>query len=303
MMFKNTGVRIQLEGGLGNQLFQYAAACAVSKSAENLYIETQKIGKFGTNHGVSILEFNLPGQFVSKKWRSAYIYKLSIRIINKVRRSSRAINRILNLVTSSYHAQEIGYSPEVLNLSKCRTLNGYFQSFKYPDAQTIVNLKRLQLKLPSNNYDSWKFRLITEDPIVLHVRRGDYENLKDSFGLLDLSYYLRALNLFEQEQSRIRIWIFSDSINEVKNEFEELNVHSVTWVGKESELTTAETLLLMSHAKRMVIGNSTFSWWAAYIGNEKEVIAPSKWYKNMTDPKFLIPPNWKTISSSWCGLN
>ena len=65
-------------------------------------------------------------------------------------------------------------------------------------------------------------------------------------------------------------------------------------------VSDAEILILMSHASRVVIANSTFSWWAARINAEnKTVIAPSTWFRGMLAPKDLMPPEWTTIPSQW----
>jgi hypothetical protein len=61
-----------------------------------------------------------------------------------------------------------------------------------------------------------------------------------------------------------------------------------------------EEFKIISRSKRIVIGNSTFSWWGAYLaGSNANVVAPAKWFKHKQDPKDLIPPKWKTIQSSW----
>jgi hypothetical protein len=56
----------------------------------------------------------------------------------------------------------------------------------------------------------------------------------------------------------------------------------------------------MSKANYLVIGNSTFSWWAAYLNeNQTNIVAPRKWFKGREDPSELMPPHWKLTESIW----
>jgi hypothetical protein len=59
-------------------------------------------------------------------------------------------------------------------------------------------------------------------------------------------------------------------------------------------------MILMSRASDLIISNSTFSWWSAYISNkETNVVAPNKWFRDLEDPKMLIPEHWHQVDSQW----
>lgn len=96
------------------------------------------------------------------------------------------------------------------------------------------------------------------------------------------------------------VWIFSDSPNEIKESMPNLMKFGPKIIASPNDVSDAETLILMSHASRIVIANSTFSWWAARVnGSNKTVIAPEKWFRGLPDPEFLIPNNWIKVKSYW----
>ena len=137
-------------------------------------------------------------------------------------------------------------------------------------------------------------------PIVVHLRRGDYEGLYTSVGLLGVDYYYNGIKALRNSDLHKTVWIFSDdekSSFSLATQLEEKGLKNFK-VG--FELTDSETLKLMSLGSGIVIANSTFSWWAAFLGNfENNIVAPKEWYKGLPDPKELIPKEWKVIGSSW----
>jgi hypothetical protein len=134
-------------------------------------------------------------------------------------------------------------------------------------------------------------------PAVVHVRRGDYgleEN--QSIGLLSAKYYDHAISLLDQSK---QIWIFSDSPDLVKTELKYQD-RDIIFIRPPKDSDPVESLLLMSLAPEIVISNSTFSWWAAFLaGGNSRVFAPSKWYKSQLDPIDLIPGGWTRVESQW----
>jgi hypothetical protein len=138
--------------------------------------------------------------------------------------------------------------------------------------------------------------------ISVHIRRGDYMNSLDSFGVLSSKYYNSAIEftLENSSTSFSRVLVFSDDIAVAKQLFSELNISLPVQFAESPENYPEETLMLMSQSDAIIISNSTFSWWAAQLGNKsKFVVCPSKWFRGMLDPEDLIPPEWHQRESQW----
>ena len=127
-------------------------------------------------------------------------------------------------------------------------------------------------------------------------------NSQDSFGLLSSEYYNSSLKFILENSSAnySRVLVFSDDIDKAKKLFSKIEVSLPVQFAESPENSSEETLMLMSQSHALVVSNSTFSWWAAQIGNKsKFVVCPSKWFRDMLDPEDLIPPEWHQRESRW----
>jgi hypothetical protein len=219
----------------------------------------------------------------------------------------RATNRIKKWIPLSYRifpefqSKTIGFDDSLEAIKKPVRLKGYFQTWVY-----FEDFKNDFTLLPNEHIlTDWSRQIACEifqtNPILLHVRRGDYKSLKESFGILSAEYYSNALEHLKKLGINRPIWIFSDEINSVKIEFSNLNFQVERYVDAPKGIAPSEILHLMSPFKFIVIGNSTFSWWAASLNGDqnKTVIAPTKWFRNLPDPELLIPKHWTQITSAW----
>jgi hypothetical protein len=137
--------------------------------------------------------------------------------------------------------------------------------------------------------------------IGVHVRRGDYRDYSDVFGLLSGEYYAKAIKGIMNSIKDAEVWLFSDQPTEVFMEFKEIGL-KIDFIVPTSELNAAETLKLMSQCHGLVTANSTFSWWAANLGHIPLVVSPSPWFRsegNWLREKDLIPPNWMRQPARW----
>jgi hypothetical protein len=137
---------------------------------------------------------------------------------------------------------------------------------------------------------------------MVHVRRGDYTQFSELYGLLDPGYYVRAVHAVREhgEHEDSPIWFLSDDIPAVRLEFEAVFAsESVRWVQPPSGTPAEESMFLLGAGAALITGNSTFSWWAGALSKHQQVVAPKPWTKSLGEPNVLIPDSWKRIDSSW----
>ncbi len=282
-------IKVSLVGGLGNQLFCFFAGYFVSaRTGIPLTLDVSDILNKKSAHNVSIESFKLPGKFVYKKESGVgYLY----------RRLAKRVKRFLGInFQHSYFSDVVGYDPNLEFITHGLKLNGYFQTYRY--YQPFSDLFRyMELREPSSRYLQVKNQITANPSTVIHVRRGDYVNLSEKFGLLGKEYYRESFNKVSNLNPHQNVYVFSDDVNIAKELLIDI-VPSNTW-WEDGKLNSAECLSLMTLADSIVIANSTFSWWGAMLGGEKIVIAPTKWFRNQEDPTDLYPPNWLTVTSSW----
>jgi len=304
------GIHVSLSGGLGNQLFQYYAGLYVSKrSAQQLYLESTGI-QFGRSpHLPAAHTLNLDAILIHSKYRfSIRSVGYFIRTMYRSRVSLNSVeikNPIFNKFVRTYFSPLNGFDPNLEKIKYPIRLEGYFQSWKY--YSQLKEMGELSPKIldvidPSSVFLKRLSDIKANRTLVIHVRRGDYLAVWDTFGLLSADYYVDAISTLRQRGlTWDQVWLFTDDSIGVKSEFEELiRDEKIKLIDFDSESNPAEQMILMSHANVCVIANSTFSWWAACLSeNTQAVVCPSKWFKNFEDPIDLYPADWITVTSAW----
>lgn len=289
---------VNLAGGLGNQLFQFCAGVWLStKNDTRLVVDFSRIGHGGTNHGKSLLEFDLPNVDLRDMPETQTQFRSLIRRLDfKLRRQISWYNRLVMFFRHTYHSPVIGYDANLEKLSSGVTINGYFQSWRYYDSLRI----EFKLCTPSKEFGERVSKIRKQQAIAVHIRRGDYNELLNSFGVLSGDYYSNAITLLDAKYGERPIVVFSDSLNEALPLLELAGYSKSRISYFRNSLSPAEELMLMSACDFHVISNSTFSWWGATLSkNSKLVVCPEKWFRGLPDPVDLIPPNWFKIPSCW----
>lgn len=285
---------VKLFGGLGNQLFQYAAARQLADIHQtDLFFDLtwfESIPFGNTKRDFELSNYNI--KFNTLNGMDRLRCKLyGIRGLNKL--------SILPALPKKFRRyKEVGFNfePIFLDLPDSSYLDGYFQSFKY--FESIADQIRNELT-PVIDYGELdlvvKSKIESVESVSIHVRRGDYVTSKASMktlGVCDLDYYDRAINEIGRRLGNPHFFIFSDDPAWSK---ENLNVPgSVTYVSHNSGPTAFQDIRLMSICKHHIIANSTFSWWGAWLNKSqnKIVISPRKWFADGMSSETLIPENW-----------
>lgn len=307
-----------LTGGLGNQLFQIAAA--LSTSSDGKLDAFTSFSKPRMNFGglPDSLDFSFPfevnvvetksNHFVNKvvgyslrsgiqpNWFEKFIVPQAI--ISAI--GSIVLSCHLRNLTLMRRAKNVGYE----NLSKFNKrgiLIGYFQSYLYmqQNPATIMAMEKMRITSPSKEFRELVEIAKSVRPTIVHIRLGDYLAEKD-FGILGSNYYKEAVRILDNKNPDRTYWIFSDDIKLAKSRFGHVFNADTYWVTDKLS-NSAETLEIMRHGSAYVIANSTFSWWAAMLAYEKNslVLSPDRWFAKLPEPRGIIPPEWIRLESDF----
>jgi len=313
-MSKQCKVIVHLTGGLGNQLFQYAAAlslkpqkiileCSVGKPRRDGEGEPE-ISAYLLHENTEFQKTKNPLNFAASK---AAGFLLRSGTTPKNWENNKAVKLLLNIaggiVISIWRKQilvltqgrGVGFAP--LEQTKFdRYLVGYFQSYKYSDSVN-PEIKKIKLANPGMELLQVMQDAETELPLVVHFRFGDYLQ-EDKFGQPSSQYYCDAIGEMWSTGRYKKIWVFSDEIEKAKFKFPLEFLSHVRWMENIDD-SSASTLEAMRFGRGYVIANSTFSWWGAYISHtdQAEVIAPDPWFQGMDSPDNLLPGNWQKRNS------
>jgi hypothetical protein len=287
-------------GGVGNQLFQfYAGAYLAHKSSSRLVLDLSRVGLSGTLHNSSIAELDLPFPTEFINYTPSRSNAFTWRVHQKICRESKVFGKISSKLMRIYQSPQLGFDLELRRLSSPINIRGYFQTWHYLESLRLAGFGDPKLKNPSKWYREMELQALAKFPVTLHFRRGDYSNLKDTFGILSIDYYREALHSLDNELKGKPIWVFSDDLSEARRVLGELNFN-FQFICPPEGSTPTESLFLMSMGKAIIIANSTFSWWAGALNSAgTKIITPEKWFKSLDDPLDLTPNDWTKVPSSW----
>jgi hypothetical protein len=297
-------VLVELVGGIGNQLFGYFAA-AYLKECKGLEVSPYFLPNrtLARDKTFSVTSFSLPIPIKQKLPKVMKVDLLGRLILRRTLELVGLSRQFAEKVSRVHSATSLGVDRRLIHTQPGWFVQGYFQTFDYHQSLRDREVPAdLELIDPSDWYLGMSKTMISERPIVLHIRRGDYlKRINHDIGALSLEYFNKALQtLTELEGLNNRpIWVFSDDVAFVKGEFRNQDTSGFVWVQPPQDSDPAESMLLMSKASSIVISNSSFAWWAARVGPKSNVYAPTKWFKKIADPEGLIPSTWVRVESSW----
>lgn len=285
---------VQLIGGLGNQMFQYAFGRAISeKYASKLLVDLSIIDHYENHNGYELGRvFNLPIKVISKEELKKSFGVLSNLYVQKIAKKLNIFPIKKMIIEPSY-----AYTGNIKPREKECLFFGYWQSYKY--FSSIEQVIRDDFRfLP--NVDRVNSKLIEEcsntESVSIHVRRGDYvKNVKTNkfHGTCSISYYEDAIKYIKHSCKNPLFYVFSDDIEWARRHLP-LKPDAI-FVSHNEGRNSFEDMRLMSLCKHNIIANSSFSWWGAWLNSnpEKCVIAPKKWFaRSDLSANDLIPLTW-----------
>lgn len=276
---------IQLKGGLGNQMFQYALYRALKKKGKTVKID-DVTGFVNDKLREPVLQgYGIDYERATKDEVIA-LTDSKMDIFSRIRR------KLTGRKTFRIDEESGRFDPNILELENAY-LVGYWQSEKYFADESVQNeIKEAFEKRPQelmNDTVSWTLLQQIEccESVSLHVRRTDYVDAEHIHihNICSEKYYKNAIDKIRKEYPNAMFFIFTDDKEWCKKHFKG-RCFSVVEL-EEGPKTDIAEMMLMSRCKHHIIANSSFSWWAAWLNDapEKLVIAPNKWinHKDMDD--------------------
>jgi hypothetical protein len=268
-------VTTHFHGELGNNIFQLAALLTYKDVMQKEY----EIVRHRESWVASFRPLEIENLFE---------YKFNINDTYKNVYKEYTHNDCINQNSASYNFSYV----EVPSMDAV-CMRGYFQSEKYflPIKDKLIN-EYFSPKYDVVKYIIEKYGYLLNNSLAIHFRAGgDRPNCYGLYPLLSNSYYEKAIEIVMKNRHIENFLVFSDNIELAKQLFG----NRFTFIEGESNITD---LIFMSMCSHNIIGNSTFSWWSAYLNKNKEkiVIAPeTQWFGGdllKLDKKDLFPKNW-----------
>lgn len=297
----------QIIGGLGNQMFQYARgqALALELGVPHLLDLTAFSG-----YKANISEGLYRGMALHGGFQFAEIFDCDLHVasdsdIKKIigwRRKNIFKKRLSNPYLSVFHGDRIIMEKSVFNnerdglSDKGFYISGYWQNEKYFISQEDEIRKSFIFRAPLVGENSMVAETVRDvNSVSLHIRRGDYVSNKkfsQQYPVASIRYYKDAINIIKKMVPDPVFFIFSDSIEWAKENFD--IGCPVSYISNNNGVSSYNDMHLMSLCKHNITANSSFSWWGAWLNDNesKIVISPKNWANHFT---FELPKTWIAV--------
>lgn len=281
---------VAFSGGLGNQMFQYAFFKNLEAHGKYVMADLEAYRNIG------VMRFRLPEVFeninlevCTKEQKEKLISKNAVR-------GKRAKKFVIYTEITSYgedRRKEADLS--LLNITG-GIVTGMHQSYKFPEPVKEVLVHDFEFHPECDNkLKRMRDRLLNENAVSVHVRRGDYIMGNNAWiygDICTVQYYDNAIRYIKEKTGNCKFYFFSDDMEWVRMQFD---IEDAVYI-EESLFDIYEDwydMYLMSLCKHNIIANSTFSWWGAWLNQNKDkiVIVPKKWV-NICDYEDIYPAEW-----------
>ena len=277
----------RLEGGLGNQLFQYATGRHLSiKNNTGLVLDTSNYLIDKNNRHYELGRYNIKAK--TANIITCIFVRLGKYIIPKITQNIR--------LPIKYVKERNNYfNKEILSEKGNIILDGYWQSEEYfKDIRDIILDDMTLLSTLDKENKSMLKRINNSNAVCIHIRRTDFVSdplLQKFHGNLTPNYYKKAIGSICDRIADPEFHIFSDEPEWCKRNIFTNRPH--TYVDINGPDKAPEDLRLMSACNHFIIANSSFSWWAAWLSENKKkiIIAPKRWYRTR-DEGDIVPKQW-----------
>jgi hypothetical protein len=288
---------VNLIGGLGNQLFQYACGWSLAQSSgRQLVLDA--------------------GGFEQYRLRPFLLDRLAIRAPRasdedlrgwglQAGRWARIRRRFLGTRIAAVREQGLPWQALALPAGQDVWINGYWQTERYFASQAPSLRQQFKVRAQADAANARLLRQIKQagaKAAAVHVRRGDYVSSPMAayvHGSVGLAYYAEALRRLRAKVKGAKLFVFSDEPAWARAKMPFLG--RATFVSANPPEAPEQDLRLMSACRHFVLANSSFSWWGAWLGEGagSQILAPPRWFHDKSkDARDLVPERWQRVHLS-----
>jgi hypothetical protein len=305
-----SAVVARLSGGLGNQMFQYAAGRSLAQRVgARLILDATPFTLPHERRRYALQDYDIVADvsFVGHAHAPAVPV---VELPSRPRGLSRMIGGIIRPLRqreaggsaktqrfSVFAEKGFDYDPAFAALGAQTYLDGYWQSARYFGSAAAAIRKELQLpSVPNAANAHWLARISNANAVCIHVRRGDYLMAPhlEHHGMCSTEYYMRAMRIMRERSADPAFFVFSDDREWTR---EHLSANDTIVVDANGPQAGQDELRLMAACRHHILANSSLSWWAAWLaaGDDQIVVAPKPWFNAKVDTPDLMPPSWLVL--------
>ncbi len=278
---------IQLIGGLGSQMSQYAYAKALKSKGYDVKIDTSAYETYKT-HKYELGNYNIDIETSTKQENMELKkYNFVARALSYNQTSNFFLKFLNKIGLKSYMETVIKeqshlFDEDLLKVTDGAYIIGDFKSEKYFKNIKGDLLEQFSLKKePSSYLQKMELKIKTEKKsCFVHIRRGDYINnakVRKIHGVCSIDYYQNAVEYVSSKVNDLHFFVFSNDITWCEKN---LNIKNVTYMKNAERHSPNEDIYLMSLCNHSIIDHSNFCWWGAWLNKNQNsiVIAPKRWF-------------------------
>jgi len=277
---------VELVGGLGNQLFQYAAGRALAARLGVPLALDRRWFAGGASRGYALDCFAITAGDADPALLPMREGKILGRLLSRLG-GKLAIHREAGLA----------FDPAVTRLPDNSYLRGNFPSERYfADQEVLIRREFTFAGEPDAPNAALLDEIAKTNAVSLHIRRGDYvanPKIAKVHGTVDLGFYTRAMAWIAERVSDPTVFVFSDDPAWARTNL--ALTHPTRIVDLNGPEQPAADMRLMAACRHHILANSTFSWWGAWLNPspQKIVVAPEPWFRDPAlDSRDIVPKRW-----------
>lgn len=305
----NNIIVTRISNGLGNQLFQYAAAYALAKKLKRKLLidnESAYFKKKDSLRNYELHNFNLSTQIVDQK------YKFNNYLLDTKRKFLKKIDFLLTkkkfiIESKNQNKKTSYYNIKICNPHDILFMEGYYESFRYFE-ETELNIQNEFNFKNEELYSSNKYlEIINNNSVVaITIRQNRYSELKmkpndivegkiksDNFMQNTINYINRAVNFFDKKINNPKYLIWSNDFCNLRQHFHDSKFYFVL----NENNKTLNDFYLLTKCKYFIVGPTSFGWWGAWLSKFKDkiILRPADNILNPSNNFDFWPEKWISI--------